>query len=77
MVEKLLWYRSSIGLGETNSTLGEHTQGFMCTRTQRKGVTPSEPWLDLPVDLGGSPREVEIVYGSLWGQRHRWWSPRE
>ena len=57
--------RSSTGMGETDSTLGGLTQGFMCTGTQDKAVTPYKPELDLPAGLRGYPGEVGVSYGSL------------
>ena len=38
---------------------------------QGKGaVTPQETEPDLPASVGGSPVEVWVVSGSLWGQGH-------
>ena len=59
-------------MGETDSTLGGLTQGFMCIGTQDKAVTPYKPELDLPAGLRGYPGEVGVSYGSLWRQG-RWW----
>lgn len=53
--------RCCTGLGETD------TQGLTCTKSQQKAVTPQEPRLDPPMDLGGSPGERRVCCGSLWG----------
>ena len=51
-------YRTSTGLGETE-TLGRHKQNLVFTRTQGKGtVIPQETEPDLPVSAWGSPAKV-------------------
>ena len=44
---------------------------MVCTKTQGKGaVTSQETESDLPASVGGSPMEVWVSGGSLWGQGH-------
>ena len=63
--------------GNSDSTLGGCTQGFMCPGTQGKAVTPQEPELDLPVGFGESPGEAGIGCGPLWGKDTGSGGPRE
>ena len=51
--------------GNRDSTLGGRTQGFTCTGTQGKAVTPYEPGSDLPAGLGGSPGEAGVGCGLI------------
>ena len=62
--------------GNRDSTLGGCTQGFTCTGTQGKAVTPQEPGPGLPASPGCSPGEMGVNCGSLWGQGHWWWRPQ-
>ena len=63
-------YRTSTGLGETE-TLGGHKQNLMCTRTQEKGaVTSQETEPDLPVSVQESLVEACVDSGLLEGQEH-------
>ena len=53
--------RSSTGLGETDSTLGGCTQGFMYTGTQGKAGSSLKSGSDLPVGLGSSPGKAGVA----------------
>lgn len=43
-------------------------EGFMCTGTQGKTLTPEKSGPDISESLRGSPGEVGIDRGPLWGQ---------
>ena len=61
-------YKTSTGLGETDSSHGGHKQNLACTKTQRGGaVTPQETESELPAGVGGSPMEVWVGRGSKQG----------
>ena len=63
-------YRTSRGLGETDSSLGGHKQNFVHIKTQRRGaVTPEETEPKLPASVRGPPVEVWVGRGSpqRWG----------
>ena len=64
------------GSGENRLQSERAHADFKCTGTQRKAVTPQEPWLDLPVGCGGSPGEAGVGCGSLWEQGHWWQRPK-
>ena len=62
-------YRTSTGLGETETPLLRAQQNFVCTKTQTKGaVTPQETEPKPPASTGGSPVEAWIDRGSAQGQ---------
>ena len=64
-------YRTSTGLGETDSTLGRHTKNPVHSRTQGKGaVTPQETEPDILAGVGGSSVEVWVGSDSPWGWGH-------
>ena len=63
--------------GDRDSTLRGCTRDFTCIGTQHKAVAPQKPGLHLPVGAGGSPGVVGVNCGSLWGQEHWEWRPRE
>ena len=64
-------YKTSTGLGETDSSLGGHRQNLECTKIQRKGaVTTRETEPKLPVSVGGPPVEAWVSRGSPQGQGH-------
>ena len=69
----------SVGLhrtgGNRDSTLRRCTQGFMCTGTEGKAVSPQKPGPDLRADLRGTPGEVGVGCGPIQGQGHWWWRP--
>ena len=62
-------YKTSTGLGETDSSPGGHKQNLAHTKTQRKAVTPQETEANLPASAGRSPVEVWVGRGSPQGQR--------
>lgn len=60
--------------GRGDSTPGGRTQA----PSRDNGITAQQPEPDLPVGLGGSPREVAGVCGSLWHHKCCWqtfWVP--
>ena len=63
-------YRTSTGLGKTE-TLGGHKQNLVHTRTLEKGaVTSQETDPNLPVSVQESPGETWINSGRPWGKEH-------
>ena len=54
--------------GNRDSTLRGHTQGFMCTESQSKVITPGELELDLLMGFKLSSGESGVSCGSLWGK---------
>ena len=59
-----LEYRSSTGLGETETPLSEGAHQVSCAL----GSRTKKPGPDLLGGLGGSPGEVEVGSGSQWWQ---------
>ena len=63
-------YKTSTGLGETDSSLGGHKQNLVHTKTQRKAENPQETEPNLPASVGRSPVEAWVGRGLPQGQRH-------
>ena len=49
----------------TDSILEGHTQGFTCTGTQHKSISPQEHGLHQPKDHGEPTGKVKVKYNSL------------
>ena len=59
-------YKTSIGLGETDSSLGGYKQNLAHTKTQRNGaVTPKETEPKLPASVEG------FLWRRGWAGAHR------
>ena len=64
-------YRTSTGLGETDSSLGGYKQNLACTKTQRKGaVIPEGTEPDVLASVGGFPVKVWVSSGLPRGWGH-------